>query len=81
MKLAPDVSVVLLQGRHAERAWGRLLKLEPAIGQDRALSIVRTWHPSPQALFVRDPKQRAARVNRRREAFFEVAQLLRGRST
>ncbi|MEV8168848.1 uracil-DNA glycosylase [Microbacterium paraoxydans] len=81
LKLVPDVSVVLLQGRHAERAWGRLLKLEPAIEQDRALSIVRTWHPSPQALFVRDPEQRAARVNRRREAFFEVAQLLRGRST
>lgn len=80
LELAPKLRVVLLQGKHAERAWGRLLKIKPAIEQERALSVVRTWHPSPQALFVRDLDERAARVKRRRDAFHEVAALLRDQS-
>jgi hypothetical protein len=77
LDLVPKLRVVFLQGNDAEHAWRRLLKVAPSIERDRGLTAVRTFHPSPQALFVRDLDQRAARANRRREAFHEVAALLR----
>lgn len=76
LELAPKVTVVLLQGGDADHAWRRLSRVAPTIERDRGLTVVRTFHPSRQALFVRDPEERAARVNRRREAFQEVAALL-----
>lgn len=76
LNLARDLTVVLLQGRDADHAWRRLLRLAPGIEQERSLTVVRTFHPSPQALFVRDPEERAARTRRRSEAFLEVAALL-----
>lgn len=76
LELAPDIEVVMLQGGDAWKAWDRLLRHAPAIERDRGLTVVRTYHPSPQALFVRDVADRAARVARRRQAFFEVAKLL-----
>lgn len=74
--LAPRLRVVLLQGADAERAWRRLLAIAPSIERDRGLTIIRTFHPSPQALFVRDPEERATRVKRREDAFLELATLL-----
>lgn len=76
LNLAPALQVVLLQGRDAEHAWRRLLRDSPTIERDRRLRVVRTFHPSPQALFVRDLVERAARLRRRKEAFHEVAELL-----
>ena len=76
LELAPKVKIVLLQGGDADHAWRRLLRIAPTIERDCGLTVVRTFHPSPQALFVRDLEQRAARVARRREAFHEVAALL-----
>ncbi|WP_374460026.1 hypothetical protein [Microbacterium sp.] len=76
LDLASKLEVVLLQGGDADRAWRRLLRIAPSVERDRGLTVVRTLHPSPQALFVRDPDQRAARVARRRDAFHEVAALL-----
>lgn len=76
MDLTPRLRVVLLQGRDAEHAWRRLLRLHPNIETARGLTVVRTFHPSPQALFVKDPVQRAQRVGRPIAAFEEVAQLL-----
>lgn len=76
LELAPDLKVVLLQGGDANHAWRRLLRKAPNIEQDLGLTVVRTFHPSPQALFVRDRDERAARVKRRAEAFAEVATLL-----
>lgn len=76
LDLAPELKVVLLQGGDADHAWRRLLRKAPGIEQERGLTVVRTFHPSPQALFVRDVEERAARVRRRAEAFEEVAELL-----
>lgn len=76
LDLASKLEVVLLQGGDADRAWRRLLRIAPSVERDRELTVVRTLHPSPQALIVRDPDQRAARVARRRDAFHEVAALL-----
>lgn len=76
LELAPKLNVVLLQGKDAERAWIRLVKVAPSIESERSLTVVRSFHPSPQALFVRDLEQRAARARRRRDAFGEVAVLL-----
>lgn len=75
--LAPNVKVVLLQGSHAAHAWERLVRRNPHFEAGRGLTIVRSFHPSPQALFVKDPEERARRVARRAEAFEEVAALLR----
>lgn len=76
LELAPGLKVVLLQGGDADHAWRRLRRIAPNIEQERGLTVVRTFHPSPQALFVRDVDERAARVKRRAEAFVEVATLL-----
>lgn len=76
MDLAANLKVVLLQGGDADRAWRRLLRIAPTIERERDITVVRTFHPSPQALFVRDLDVRAARVTRRRAAFHEVAALL-----
>lgn len=78
LELAPKLEVVLLQGGDADHAWRRLLRIVPGVERERGLTVVRTFHPSPQALFVRDPAERAARVARRRAAFHEVAALLSG---
>lgn len=76
LELAPRLKVVLLQGGDADHAWRRLLRQSPEIERERGLTVVRTFHPSPQALFVRDLEERAARVKRRADAFVEVAGLL-----
>jgi uracil-DNA glycosylase len=76
LELAPNLRVVLLQGADAWKAWDRLVRHAPTIERDRELAVVRTFHPSPQALFVKDPADRAARATRRREALFEVAELI-----
>ena len=76
LDLAPSIEVVLLQGNDADHGWRRLLRLHPGIERERGLTVVRTFHPSPQALFTKDPAERAARVARREEAFREVASLL-----
>lgn len=76
IELTPKLKIVLLQGGDADRAWRRLLRISPGIESEHGLTVVRTFHPSPQALFVRDPERRAARAKRRREAFHEVAALL-----
>lgn len=77
LDLAPRVTVVLLQGNDADHGWRRLLRRHPGIEREHGLTVVRTFHPSPQALFAKDPAERAARVKRREEAFTEVAALLR----
>ncbi|MCJ1700796.1 uracil-DNA glycosylase [Rathayibacter festucae] len=76
LDLAPSIEVVLLQGADADHGWRRLLRLHPGIERERGLAVVRTFHPSPQALFTKDPIERAARVARREAAFAEVAELL-----
>lgn len=76
VELAPDLRVVLLQGGDAEHAWRRLTRLHPTIEAERGLTVVRSFHPSPQALFVRDVAEREARRARRVEAFQVVAALL-----
>ncbi|MEV7757831.1 uracil-DNA glycosylase [Microbacterium sp. NPDC089180] len=75
--LAPNLKVVLLQGSHAAHAWERLVRLDPTIEADRGLTIVRSFHPSPQALFVKDLEERERRRARRKAAFEEVAEHLR----
>ncbi|PPI02977.1 hypothetical protein C5C56_00105 [Rathayibacter sp. AY1D1] len=77
LALAPDVEVVLLQGGDADHGWRRLLRRHPAIERERGLTVIRTFHPSRQALWARDPAEREARSARRREAFAEVAAALR----
>ncbi|BFP51442.1 MULTISPECIES: uracil-DNA glycosylase [Streptomyces] len=76
--LMPKAEVVLLQGNEAQDAWRRLLKTHPEAGvRDRTLEVVSTYHPGRQALFVRDPEERARRAQHRVDSYQKVADALR----
>lgn len=74
--LMPQLRVVLLQGGDAKKAWARVLRHRPSIIAERGLAVIETFHPSPQALFVRDVEERQRRVERRLAAFQEMAEVL-----
>jgi mannose-6-phosphate isomerase-like protein (cupin superfamily) len=75
--LLPDLEVVLLQGRDAERIWDRAIALDPGLAKE-GVEVVRTIHPGRQALFHRDPEERARRKARQVEAFARVGAILAG---
>lgn len=67
--------IVLLLGRHADRAWARLAHRDP----DRVVGVelvVRTYHPSRQALFHPDPEERRRRADHRAATFRAVGETL-----
>ncbi|MCV7194036.1 uracil-DNA glycosylase [Mycolicibacterium brumae] len=68
--LLPDLRVVLLQGRHAENVWKRVLKRRPNIETELSLTVVGCIHPSPQALWAKPPvpEQRLAKQQKAYEA-------------
>ncbi|OII26000.1 uracil-DNA glycosylase [Frigoribacterium sp. MCBA15_019] len=74
LELTPEVEVVLLQGRDAEKAWRRTVSLQPHLA-DR-FSIHATIHPGRQALFHPDPEERRRRVAHQERAFEEVSEQL-----
>jgi len=74
--LMPQLRVILLQGKDAQNAWARVIRHRPALVDERQLRIIETFHPSRQALFVADLDERARRVERRRAAFAELAEIL-----
>lgn len=76
IEMMPDLRVVLLQGSDAQRSWRMLKRRHPRLIAERHLLAVETYHPSPQALFTPDPIEQRRRVERRFEAFEEVAQML-----
>ena len=75
--LMPDLRVVLLQGNEAHDCWDRLARRTPRLKPPGAVEIVRTYHPGKQALFHRDPIERARRSAHRDAAIRRVAELLR----
>ncbi|MFG2563611.1 uracil-DNA glycosylase [Streptomyces sp. NPDC048496] len=76
--LMPNVKVVLLQGSEAQRGWDRLLQTHPGVVRERSLEVVSTYHPGRQALFVRDPDERARRAQHRVDSCQTVGDVLRG---
>ncbi|MFJ7591314.1 uracil-DNA glycosylase [Streptomyces sp. NPDC097617] len=78
LELMPKTEVVLLQGNEAQDVWRRLLKTHPAVIGDRTLQVVSTYHPGRQALFVRDPEERARRAQHRMDSYQSVGDVLRG---
>ncbi|WP_037622856.1 uracil-DNA glycosylase [Streptomyces aureus] len=75
--LMPKAEVVLLQGNEAQDVWRRLLKTHPEAVRDRTLEVVSTYHPGRQALFVRDPEERARRAQHRIDSYQKVGAALR----
>ncbi|MGQ4388724.1 uracil-DNA glycosylase [Streptomyces sp. SAS_270] len=73
----PKTEVVLLQGKEAQDVWRRLLKAHPDAVRDRTLKVVSTYHPGQQALFVRDPEERARRAQHRIDSYQAVGDALR----
>ncbi|WP_406364890.1 hypothetical protein [Streptomyces sp. NBC_01546] len=57
--------VLLLQGNEAQDVWRSLLEKRPEAVRERTLEGVSTYHPGRQALFVRDPEERARRAQHR----------------
>ncbi|MFB6613202.1 uracil-DNA glycosylase [Streptomyces sp. NPDC056367] len=76
--LMPRVEVVLLQGSEAQDAWRRLLKTHSGVVRERTLKVVSTYHPGRQALFVRDPDERARRAQHRVDSCRAVGDVLGG---
>lgn len=76
IELLPRLQVVLLQGGRAHDSWDRLVASDEPFEADLAVPVVRTYHPSPQALRAKDPQVRLERVNRRLEAMLEVREIL-----
>ncbi|WP_328299213.1 uracil-DNA glycosylase [Streptomyces sp. NBC_00435] len=74
--LMPRTEVVLLQGNEAQDVWRRLLKAHPDVVRDRTLEVVSTYHPGQQALFVRDPEERARRAQHRIDSYQKVGDAL-----
>lgn len=76
LALMPKTEVVLLQGNEAQNVWRRLLKAHPDAVRDRTLKVVSTYHPGQQALFVRDPEERARRAQHRIDSARDVGDAL-----
>ncbi|WP_254705694.1 uracil-DNA glycosylase [Streptomyces vilmorinianum] len=76
--LMPKADVVLLQGNEAQDVWRRLLKAHPEAVRGRTLEVVSTYHPGRQALFVRDPEERARRAQHRIDSWRKVGSVLHG---
>ncbi|MCX5124605.1 uracil-DNA glycosylase [Streptomyces sp. NBC_00347] len=74
--LMPKTEVVLLQGNEAQDVWRRLLKTHSDAVRDRTLEVVSTYHPGQQALFVRDPEERARRAQHRIDSYQKVGDAL-----
>jgi hypothetical protein len=76
--LLPDLEIVLLQGRDAERIWRYATELDPSLA---AGVVVRaTIHPGRSALFHPDRAVRQARVAHQVATYREVGALLAARS-
>ncbi|MGP3683316.1 uracil-DNA glycosylase [Streptomyces sp. IBSNAI002] len=78
LDLMPKAAVVLLQGNEAQDVWRRLLRTYPGAVHDRTLEVISTYHPGRQALFVRDPEERARRAQHRVDSYRRVGDALRG---
>lgn len=74
--LLPHLKVVLLQGGDAQDSWRRLERARPEVVQNRQFEVIRTYHPSRQALWSADPEVRAAREQDRAEAYRHAAAAL-----
>jgi hypothetical protein len=74
--LLPDLEVVLLQGRDAERIWGYAVELDPTLADGVRFPVIATIHPGRQALFHPDPVERDRRRADQAAAFARVGALL-----
>jgi hypothetical protein len=73
--LLPELEVVLLQGRDAERIWHYAVEREPSLVRPD-LAVIATIHPGRQALFHPDPAVRAERQADQARAFARVGAIL-----
>lgn len=76
LELVPDLRVVLLQGRDAEKSWKRAVMLSPRLRAAEQLTVLATIHPGRQALFHRDRDERARRTAHQEQTFRAVATAL-----
>ncbi|WP_423923807.1 uracil-DNA glycosylase [Frigoribacterium sp. 2-23] len=74
LELTPEIDVVLLQGRDAEKAWRRAAVIGPRITQ--RFSVHATIHPGRQALFHPDPEERQRRIAHQERTFEEIGEHL-----
>lgn len=69
LALLPDLQVVLLLGRHAQRSWELLLQSDPAAAM--GLDVLASRHPSRQAFI--GPREQAAVWREEQAQVFERA--------
>lgn len=74
--LMPELQVVLLQGREAQRGWDYALEADPSIHK-RRLVVIPTYHPSIQALRTPSLEERERRIQHRIDSWKTAASSLR----
>lgn len=74
--LLPGLKAVLLQGGAAVDVWKRVAKLRPTLATDRGLLVVESIHPSRQSLWTPDKTEYAARLDKQRRAFEQLAHVV-----
>lgn len=76
LELAPSMTVLLLQGGEAKRSGRLLARHHSELMARRRITVIETYHPARSALRTPDPAERQRRIDRRVEAFHEVAAAL-----
>jgi hypothetical protein len=74
--LLPKLRVVMLHGGSAKNSWTRLTHRHPRLEEERALTVIATYHTSRHAFWHPDPSERIRHAARLAEAFKEASELL-----
>lgn len=76
LDLMPDVRVVLLTGRDAQKSWDVAVDNSPSLQlRVQSLSVLRTFHASAQALQTKNPDERTARIRHRLATWAEAGRI------
>lgn len=78
LDLLPNLEVVFLQGADAAETWRKLERIDPDVARKRDMLVIKSFHPSQQALWHKDPLERSRRKEARREAYRQLGSVLRG---
>jgi hypothetical protein len=73
IRLLPDLRVLMLMGGDAQNGWQRVGRRYPDLLPEADVKIICTYSPGLQALWHRDPAERARRQEDRKTAFYQAA--------
>jgi hypothetical protein len=72
LALLPDLAVVMLHGKDAQRGWARLIRRHPD-ALPAGVLVIPTYHTSRQAFWHPDPAERLRRADHLADSFEQAA--------